>query len=507
MQNKIAEPPTSKHRFASPVIPLTNRINSENDWRHFTAQPERAFANVYSLSGYVNSSRQTVNKIKLIAENKEEASWNFQFKADRSTIYFPEIRYDRNDKFQYRCTCVTRSHMCFHVKAAFDWLEANYTDNYFAGLKDWSKEKAKLLEFYRLKPEDEETKQIEFYTDYYGRLQMKAPEWLWGKNAENNIISFKKILAPKSKAHAFAERPKLAKEAIIDFETDFLFNFLSQHFKTGFELEPIKVFDKGNGKQFKKLSIHNAANLALLKELPDDVYNLMFGFTDEGVKKYLTKNGHGYVGNYANPWINLSESTVQLLHRYYLGQLEKLWPYLCNHRHIYRLIEGNFSNKNIQPAQLSANPVSLGFFVEEDERFIFFWQQLIKNKTVIDAKNVQIHAAGIFIIDDVLHLPLDIDDLDIVKQFKHDFIKIPLTNKLSVITNIIPALQKKYNVQLPPSLKLTSIQVTPKPQVLLKEFNTKYLMLQPQFVYDELTVDYESNPEIFYKPYLIIHGW
>ncbi|HLL41853.1 MAG TPA: SNF2-related protein, partial [Segetibacter sp.] len=172
----------------------------------------------------------------------------------------------------------------------------------------------------------------------------------------------------------------------------------------------------------------------------------------------------------------------------------KLWPYLCNNRHIYELREGNFSNKNIKPARLSADPVSLGFSIQEDERFITIWQQLIKNETVIDAKNVQIHAAGIFIIDDVFHLPSDVDDLDIVKQFKHGFIKIPLTNKLSVITNIIPALQKKYNVHLPPSLKLKSIQVTPKPQVLLKEFNTQYLMLQPQFVYDELTVDYESNP-------------
>ena len=327
MQNKIAEPSTEKLRSAAPVISITNRAISENDWRSFTAQPERAFANAYGLSGYVTSSRQIINKIKLIAENKEEASWNFEFKADRSTIYSPEIRYDRNDKFQYKCTCVTRSHMCSHVKAAFDWLEYTYGDDYFVGLKDWSKEKAKLLELYGLKPDDEETKQIEFHTDHFGRLQMKAPAWLWGKNAENDITSFKKILAPKSEAHAFAERPKLAKEAIIDFEIGFLFNLLSQHFKTGFELETIKVFDKANGKQFKKLSIHNDANLALLKELPDDIYNLLLGLTDEGVKKYLTKNGHGYVGNYANPWINLSESTAQLLHKYYLGQLEKLWPY------------------------------------------------------------------------------------------------------------------------------------------------------------------------------------
>jgi len=184
------------------------------------------------------------------------------------------------------------------------------------------------------------------------------------------------------------------------------------------------------------------------------------------------------------------------LQKYYLGQLKALWPYLLsNHDRIYELKEGNFSNKNIRPARLSPDRVTLSFNVLEDKRFITISQQLIKNEKVIESKNLEILSGGIFLIDDLLHLPDNIDDLEVLLQFQHGFIKIPVTNKLSVITNMIPVLQKKYEVHLPPSMQLKIIEAEPKPRVLMKEFNTQYLMLQPQFVYEEATVDYESNPQ------------
>jgi len=476
------------------VIPLINDGETSMAWHSFVAEPYNAFLQVQGIFGY-HHSRQGVEKVKLLAENNEEVSWNFQFKASAKAIYSPEIKYDRVKKFGYRCTCKERTIMCTHVKAAFDWLYNKYDRNYFARFKDYTKEKAELLEEYGLTLQDKEAQQIEFFTDYYGKLQMKVPTWLWGRNAEKNITTFKKTLTPKKDAHIFAERPIISKDSIIDFEVGFLFNFLSMHFKSGFELETVKVFNKSSGEHFKKLSIHNAANLPLLKELPDDIYDLVLGLTDEGVKNYLLKNGHGYIGNYANAWNNASDDTIKLLRTYYMEQLQKLWPYLCGHSLIYQLKQGTFSNKNIKPAKLSAEPVTISFLIEEDERFITIRKRLLKNQAVIDAKSIQNYAAGIFIIDDVLHLPAHLDDMDILNQFQHGFIKMPVSNKLALITGIIPALQKKYNVQLPASLQIKTIEATPKPQILLKEFNTQYLMLQPQFVYEEQTVDYDTDPK------------
>ncbi|MCW3107362.1 MAG: box helicase-like protein, partial [Segetibacter sp.] len=477
------------------VVSLFNDIDTGLNWHSFISNPQRAFTDAYLKSGYGNTSQGAMTKIKLVTENREVPSWQFQFGSDAKTVYLPEIRYDRNIKLEYRCTCNLRAIMCIHVKAGFDLLENKHGRDFFTQFKDWTKEKAKLLEEYGLKPDDKEVENIKFTSDYYGNLTMSAPSWIWGKNADVNIQNFRKLLAFNNEQYTSIERPKITKEAIIDFQVGFLFNLLSQHFKLRFELEVIKVFDKPKGKQFKKLSVHQPANLALLKELPDDIYSLTISISDEGVKKYLSQNGHGQVMNYSNPWQQMSDATTMALRNYYISQLFKLWPHLCSHPDVYLLKEGSFSNKNIQPANLSPDFVSFKFIVKEDERFITIWQILVLKGEEVTSDRIHIYEGFLFIIDDVLHLPADIKDLDIIKQFQHGFIKIPVTNKLQVIRQIIPALQKKYEVELPLSLQLHTLNPEPKPQILLKEYETKYLMLQPQFQYEEVTVDYESGAQ------------
>ncbi|MCW3114741.1 MAG: box helicase-like protein [Segetibacter sp.] len=489
------ETPMITNAGSGRVIPLFNGPDDAVKWRSFICSPARAFSEAYSNAGYVNHSRSVLNKVKIVNEKKETAEWQFEFKADAKTVFRPEIKYDTDSTFEYCCTCDNRSsYMCAHVKAAFDLLEINGGRDYFIQFKDWTKEKAKLLEEYGLKPDDKEVEKIKFTTDYYGNLKMDVPSWIWGKNADTHIQNFRKLLTSNNGESIAIERPKIAKEAIIDFQVGFLFNLLSQHFKQHFELETIKVFDNPKGKQFKKLSIHQPANLALLKELPDDLYSLVVSISDEGVKKYLTEKGEGHIFNYSNPWQQMSDSTARVLKHYYISQLYKLWPHLCSHPNVYILKDGSFATKNIQPVTLSPDFVSFKFIIHEDDRFITIWQQLMVKNSEIKEK-IQIFDGFLFIIDGVLHLPADLKDLDIIRQFQHGFIKIPATNKLQVIRQIIPALQKKYEVDLPPSLQLHTLHPEPNPQILLKEYETKYLMLQPQFQYEDVVVDYESNAQ------------
>ena len=490
--------PTQQANLSAPtlgrVVPLFNEPGTEIPWKNFSCKPQDVFEIAYRVAGYLDSSRLVLNQVKMIAANEAEASWTFEFKEKTAFIFYPELKYDRINKFEYRCTCSEHTLMCKHVKAAFDWLDDRFESKYFTRYKNWEEEKEKLLEVYGLTLKDEEAKQISFTTNYHGNLQMKAPAWLWEKNADKNIADFKNLLAPKTNTHLFIERPKLSKDSIIDFQVGFLFNLTSQHFKIGFELETIKVFVKPAGKTYKKLSLHNNANLSQLKELPDDIYELTTTFSDERMKQYLTEKGHGYVNNYANAWMNLTDAGVQLLRKHYLVQLQKLWPWLCEQTQVFILKEGTFSNKNIQPAQLSPHPISLAFLLQEDDRFITIKRHLVKNDTIITDGNITAYNVGIIMIADVLHLPPGPEELEILKQFEHGFIKIPVNNKLNVLTNIIPALQKKYSVQLPPSLQLKTVEALPKTQVLLSEFKTLYLMVQAQFVYEEMTVDYETNP-------------
>lgn len=497
-KQKLTNEETLKNPTARVVSLFMNEDMSHVPWKAFSCFPGEVSAQTYRLSNYFQAGSNILQKTRLLTENTENTknlSCTFEFQDNPSTRYLPEFNYDRDTKFLYRCNCRNNTAMCPHVKTAFDWVLNKYGQNYFDKFKDWDKEKTLLLEPHGLKLGDEETKRIEFYKDYYGRLQMKLPAWLWGQNAETNITYFKKSLKPENDSFLFYERPQITGGVVIDFQLGFLFNFLSMHFKMGFELETIKVFENAKGRQLKKLPIHNAANLSLLKELPNDVYMLMLTLTDEGMKEFLRKNGHGYLVNYSNPWANLTEDVMRSIRKYYLTQLKELWPYLCDHPNVYELTSGNFSNNNVQPAKLSATPVNVSFVVEEDDRFVTINVGFVVSQTVVDFKQVKKYVPGLFMIDGMIHMPANLEDLKILDQFNHGYVKIPIANKRSVLTNIIPNLQKKYTVTLPPSLQLKTIDIAPKPQLLLKEYNTQYLMFQPQFVYEELTVNYESDPQ------------
>jgi uncharacterized Zn finger protein len=405
----MKEKPTQQANLSAPtlgrVVSLFNEPGTEIPWKNFSCEPQDVFEIAFRISGYLDSGRLVLNKVKMLAANEADASWVFEFKEKAAFIFYPEIKYDRNNKFEYRCTCSERTLMCKHIKAAFDWLDDRFENKYFTRYKNWEEEKEKLLEVYGLTLKDEEAKQIIFTTNYNGKLQMKAPAWLWEKNADKNIAGFKNLLAPKTNTNHFTERPKLLKESIIDFKVGFLFNLTSQHFKIGFELETIKVFEKPAGKTYKKLSLHNSANLSLLKELPDEIYELITTFSDGSIKQYLTDKGHGYVNNYVNAWTILTETGIELLRKHYLVQLQKLWPWLCEQNQVFILKEGTFSNKNIQPVQLSPHPISLAFLLQEDDRFITIKRHLVKNDTIITEGNITAYNAGIIIIADVLHLP------------------------------------------------------------------------------------------------------
>lgn len=147
IENVIAKPdikatPAITNVGSGRVIPLFNDPDDPVKWRSFICNPARAFSEAYSNSGYLNSGKGALSKIKLVKENRDEPSWKFEFKADAKTLFFPEIRYDRQSTFEYYCTCSNySSYMCEHSKASFDFLQSRYGPDYFIQFKDWTKEK------------------------------------------------------------------------------------------------------------------------------------------------------------------------------------------------------------------------------------------------------------------------------------------------------------------------------------------------------------------------------
>ena len=475
------------------------RMDEPNtEWKKFEMKGSMNQNSLHQLSGYYWPSYTDLNKLKQTSFDEKERHWIFTYNQAVNQVYTPEIKYDGDINYNYRCTCSYKSTypMCRHVRVAFERLINKNGADYFLTFIDWTIEKNNLLKSYGLTVDDKEAKLFQFSISYTGQLLMQAPAAYIQSGNKEQLKKLHHLLKSKNDIdNVVVSRPRPAPGTIIDFETGFVFNLISQRLKIGFELEPVKVYRKQGRTDLKKLLLNQPANLPLLKEFDDDVYGLLLQLSDTQLMDYLQTQGHNYFRNYANPWQQISGTTVEILKKHYIICLQKLWPYLSEHPHLFLLTEGKFSSANCKPVQVSGDAVELSFRAAIDDRFISIWLTPAINCNVVLANEVMLIHGFIFSINNTLHIIKNVEDLSVIEQFSNGFIKIPVSEKLEVIQNIIMPLQERFNVQLPEGFQIKTIQLTPQPNVLLKEFNNQFLMLQPQFVYDNTEVEYNSRPE------------
>ena len=445
-------------------------------WRVLQAEPNMVFYAVSQLNHHHFSSWKWMSSIKMVklSTETETPQWDFEYRLNAKSIYRPQLQYDRYRTFYYRCDCGETYELCMHVKAAFEIISYKEGRAYFNQFRDRSEERAKLLATIGLRPEDPEAKSVVFSEDYLGNLTVKPPEWLWKAEPADDIKRLRQTLAGGQ--HIAANRPQTPPNVIIDFEIGFFFDFTSLHFKNSFELGMMKIFPRPASTQFKKINLHQPDNFALLKSLPDDIYQLITSLSDQGIKEHLAKVGHGYITQYSNPWQHLTAAAEEEVRQHYSKQIFRLWPYLCT-QPVYVLREGKFSGANIAPAKLSAGHAMLYFKVTEDERFvaISIREELAGNE--IKASEKKVHAGFILELDDTFYLPAALEDMAVLKQFRHGYIMVPAAARLQVARSVLPVLQQRYRVEIPPSLTAETIEAAPLFQVLLREYEERHLLL------------------------------
>lgn len=467
-------------------------------WNTFELKGLMSSGALYGVSGEYWLNYRDIAKMVLTAFDPKERHWQFRFRQSQKETFLPEIKYDGHHTYSYRCTCANKTlyPMCRHVKLAFDSLLEKGGSSVFLQYRDWTAEKNQLLQPYGLSLADEEAEAFQFHTDYLGNLKMVPPAAYIPQGDRTRLKQLHHLIKAPALGGIVVERPLPAAGTVIDFETGFVINMASQRLRLGFELEPAKVYHRPRKTDVKKLSLNQAANLPLLKELSDETYGLLLQLSDHQLLDYLQAQGQGYLKNYANPWQQLMETTAVLLRRHYISCLQQLWPFLAAHPDVFLLKEGKFSSQNCKPVSISPEAITLQFVVTTDERFITIrLVPCLHDAPVAQELPMEIYHGFLYHITGALHILKDLEDLPVVQQFATGFIKAPVAARLAVLQDIISPLQERYTVHLPEDFDIKVIQVPPRAQVLLKEYNDQYLMLQPQFEYEDTVVDYSSAPE------------
>ena len=487
-----------KNNAPAKVIAFPGSNNTAGVWRIFV---EPGSINQYSLqkySGNFYTNQLDINKVTQLSFDEPARHWQFLFQVNKNESYKPEIKFDSIQTYSYKCTCAnyTKQHMCKHVRTAFDKLIAEKGSTYFLTFKDWRVQKNELLKPYGISITDEEAKFFEFSVDYYNRLQLKVPQGFYKADDAEGLKKLSTSLRIKSDTKEFVVRPIPPPNTIIDFEIGYVLNFKSKRIGIGFEVELAKVYDKAGKRDLKKLSLNTAVNLPLLRQLTDDEYNTVLQLSDEKLVSFLKSKGH-YVGSYSNPFNQMSSTEQNDLRKHYINSLIKLWPHIVQNDKVFLLEEGNYSTKNCIPVKVSHNQVILSFEILTDEKFITIWLIPVFENMPHTSQNDKVTSFFNFVFkqNDVFHILKSTEDIQVLEQFTSGFIKIPVSRKLQAIKSIIAPLQERYEVRLPPNFEIETIEAVMQPQVLLKEFNEQFLMLQPQFLYDDNLVDYERTTD------------
>ena len=220
----------------------------------------------------------------------------------------------------------------------------------------------------------------------------------------------------------------------------------------------------------------------------------MLEFSDEAFIEWLSQNTNFYNNRYGQPFNNLNENNRSKLQKHNQELLQKIWPLLVEYPNLYLLKEGRFSQTTIVPIQLSNVPIEIGFKVQRSDKFITIWLLLKLNNEMIEGP-VKIFSGLLFEKEGVLHLPADPNYQALMQRFQYGRLVFPLAEQRNVMLNVIMPLQANHSVEIEGDFAYQVIGATPQPRVMLSELNEQFLMVRPQFLYNETLLDYSQETE------------
>lgn len=428
--------------------------------------------------------RKTQAVIKSAKDEKVEA----ELKADGKK--YPLIL-QRNEErnFDTHCTCDEHEHpLCIHKTALFLQLLTAHGPFYFDTLRNWDKEKNKLLSSYGYSLSD----------DLAGKF---AFSYLNGK-------PFLRVLDPTIKkvetvAAAKMDIPEPEETLTVTRRLGVVLNANDKLFPY-FQME--LVSGDANEDETEFVSLVNRIDLGkyvdfyLFKERDRDLISPVRKLQHTEVNKYLNKNSP-----FAGIWENImheSESglpmeTMELIVEYLQPKLAKLFPMLAEHRLVFILREGQpFKTKNLQQLQVSGDPLKPYFKAGNagDHVEVTAWVDIEGESVNVSAN--QWASPLLFLYNNIIYYFANPkDSIHLLQYQENNSLRVRSEEWQDFLKEAILPLGKDYAVQYDASLLAEVDDIIPECRVYLKEMGETFV-IQPAFSYHGHDVEWNDETRI-----------
>jgi len=397
----------------------------------------------------------------------------------------------KNDErnFDTSCLCSESMHpLCEHKTLLFLQLLNNYGPNYFDSIRNWDKEKNKLLQIYGYSLEDDLTGKFEFiYKD--GKPFLKVLDTSIKRVSAPAVSSpsprpvspFIKPAEPEAPETMVAEK---------NVRLGIVFNFNSKTYP-GFTIDAVQGEVDEDHKNYisktEKLDLTKFVSTDQFTEEDKQLFQSVRKLQESEVNKYLNRNSP-----FSGIWENiihtdgedLPEETKALITEYQQPKLKRLFEENADNPFIFSLPRG----KSFKTAQLEEIEISQQFInpvfkvIAKNDHFELACMVKVNGQVLPFSEN-ECDSSLVFLYDKILYIWEKAEDVLQAEKFaRKGNVALKKSNWEEAMSKIVMPLTREYQVEFDKSLVKEVKSGNPEVKLLLQE-KGDFLVFQPVFSY------------------------
>jgi non-specific serine/threonine protein kinase len=405
--------------------------------------------------------------------------------------------------FDTTCDCLSETEypLCVHKTILLLQLFQLKGADYFETIRNWDREKNKLLALYGYTLDDYIEDKFEF-TYHDGKPYLKVLDDRIQKVNAAPIATMRKI--PKSNDWDIEEEQGASNLVAKTIER---FGLVIQQEENEYPyllMSIIKGEVNEDGTAFvSKVEKVDLSKLIIPQEIREEDKNLVQlirKIQSSDLIKFLDKNSP-FMGIWdtilAGDEEGLPNETRELIQEYMHPKLEKLWRDISEHPFNFHLpAKKPFTTANLLKAELVFNPIQPSFKVEKEaDRYIVYAQVILPEGKISIADN---HAKShyLFQYHHQFFTWKNREDLKWVEMFMPTgYNEVSLQDWPQYLQSVLLPLSKLYQVELG-NVKQEKLKgIKPQLQILLKE-DRDYLLFEPIYNYNNILVTVAEGPSV-----------
>lgn len=437
----------------------------------------------------------------------EAGNERVQASLDMDGITYPLlIQKNEERNFDTSCTCKEKEYsICVHKAALFLQLFHSRGAYYFDSIRNWDKEKNKLLQIYGYSLSDDIEGKFEFvYKDGKPFLKLLDP-------------SIKRVAqtapVPLSPAPAIAPpvRPLPEAAPVIDdalpmptLRLGIVFNFNETAFP-GFQVDAIQFDYEHEATKLpgrtEKIDLTKFVNTEVFSEDDKMLLQQLRKLQPAEVSKYLNRNSP-FSGIWdsivQNEGEELPDDTKALIIEYLHPKLQRLFEEQAGNPFVFYLRKNaSFKTSALEELVLAAKPLTPHFRISAQTRGDFALHCRIKlNGSELSLSDNEAEVSLLFLYNHELHLWQKPEDVMQADRFsRKGSINLSRENWAVQMQKVVMPLTEEYPVEFDKSLVREVKAGAPEVKLQLQE-KGEYLVFQPVFSYKGIDVKSSGKPTL-----------